>query len=144
MKQLIVLSAVFILLVVILMQIPLEMINYERRHAVMFYVNNAKERAKQNGCYTDEILNELLENIAQNAMRNKISESEIIIDTKTTSEDAPKYRLNKFDEGEIIYLKISVPFKNIIAASNFLGIKNNKGYYVIEITTTSERLENKE
>lgn len=144
MKQLMVLSAVFILLVVILMQIPLEMINYEKRHAIMFYVNNAKERAKQKGCYTDEILNELLENIAKKAMKNKISESEIVIDIKTTREDTPKYRPNKFDEGEVIYLKISVPFKNIIAASNFLGIKNNKGYYIVEITTTSERLENKE
>ena len=139
MKQLIVLCAVFILLVVILLQIPLEMVNYEKRHAVMFYVNNAKEMAKQEGYYTDEILELLKKNIAQ---KIKISESEVIISNNTTR--VPKYRLNKFDEGEAIYLKISVPFKNIIAASNFMGITNNKGYYIIEIITTSERLANGE
>ena len=139
MKQLIVLCAVLILLAAILLQIPLQAVNYDRRHAIMFYVNNAKEMAKQEGYYTDEILNDLKNNIAK---KMKISESEIIINDNTTR--TPKYRPEQFDERELIYLKISVPFKNIIAASSFFGTSDNQRYYVIEEITTSERLRNNE
>lgn len=137
MKQLIVLCAVFILIAAILLQIPLEMANYENRHAVMFYVNNAKEMAKQEGYYTDEILSDLKSNIAK---KMKINDEEIIIGKSTTK--TIKYRPEKFDEREVIYLKVSVPFKNILAASHFLGIVNDKGYYIIEEIATSEKLRN--
>lgn len=135
MKQLIVLCAIFILLASILLQIPLEMVNYEKKHAVMFYVNNAKEMAKQEGYYTDEILNQLKEDIAN---KMSINEGEIVIGENTTK--TPKYRPEKFDEREVIYLKVSVPFKNILATPSFYGISNNKGYYIIEEITTSEKL----
>lgn len=138
MKQLIVLCAVFLLLAAIILQIPLEMINYERKHAIMFYVNNAKEMAKQEGYYTDEILNDLTSNIAKKMNIKNINE--IIIDDKTTK--TPKYRPDKFDSRETIYLKVSVPFKNILATPGFYGISDseNKGYYIIEEITTSEKL----
>lgn len=138
MKQLIVLCAVFLLLAAIILQIPLEMINYERKHAVMFYVNNAKEMAKQEGFYTDEILNELKNNIAKKMNIKNVNEIEI--DEKTTKER--KYRPARFDEKAIIYLKVSVPFKNILATPGFYGISDseNKGYYIIEEITTSEKL----
>ena len=138
MKQLIVLCAVFLLLAAIILQIPLEMINYEKKHAIMFYVNNAKEMAKQEGYYTDEILNDLTNNIAKKMNINNINE--IIIDKETTK--TPKYRPDKFDSRETIYIKVSVPFKKIIAAPGFYGISDseNKGYYIIEEVTTSEKL----
>lgn len=135
MKQLIVLCAIFILLASILLQIPLEMVNYDKKHAVMFYVNNAKEMAKQEGYYTDEILNQLKKDIAK---KMSINEGEIVIGENTTK--IPKYRPEKFDEREVIYLKVSVPFKNILATPAFFGISNNKGYYIIEEITTSEKL----
>lgn len=137
MKQLIVLCAVFLLIAAMILQIPLEMLNYERKHAIMFYVNNAKEMAKQEGCYTDEILNDLKSNIAE---KMDININEIIIGDDTTR--IKKFRPDKFDVGETIYLKVSVPFKNILAANNFYGISDsqNKGYYIIEEITTSEKL----
>ena len=138
MKQLIVLCAVFLLLAAIILQIPLEMINYERKHAIMFYVNNAKETAKQNGYYTDEILDDLKTDIAKKMkLKNK---NEVIIGDKTTK--TPKYRPDKFDERETVYLKVSVPFKNILAANAFYKISDgeNRGFYIIEEITTSERL----
>lgn len=135
MKQLIVLCAIFILLASILLQIPLEMVNYEKKHAVMFNVNNAKEMAKQEGYYTDEILSQLKKDIAK---KMKLNEGEIIIGENTSK--TPKYRPEKFDEREVIYLKVSVPFKNILATPTLFGISNNKGYYIIEEITTSEKL----
>lgn len=101
----------------------------------MFYVNNAKEMAKQEGCYTDEILNELKINISN---KMKIKSDEIIIDSNTTK--TPKYRKDKNIEGEGIYIKVSVPFNKIIAANTFLNINSNKKYYIIENITTSERI----
>ncbi|QSX04914.1 hypothetical protein JYG23_09440 [Sedimentibacter sp. zth1] len=136
MKQFIVLSAVLILLIALFLQIPLEMVNYEKKNAVMFYVNNAKEKAKQEGYYTDVIIDELKSNIAKTMSIE--NEDKIIIDNKTTT--SPKYRQNKYQEGEEIYLRISIPFDNIIAAHAFYGLEKEKRYLVIENITTSERL----
>ncbi|QSX05474.1 hypothetical protein JYG23_12425 [Sedimentibacter sp. zth1] len=135
MKQFIVLCAVFILLSAMFLQIPLQMMNYERKHAIMFYVNNAKEMAKQEGYYTDKILEELKENILT---KMNIDKNQIIISESTTRQ--PKYRQSKSLDGEQIYIKISVPFNKIIAAQSLFGITNKKRYYVIENMTTSERL----
>lgn len=143
MKQFIVLCAVFILLVAIFLQIPIEMVNYERRHAIMFYVNNAKEIAKQEGYYTDEILDSLKDNISKHM---DIAKTEVYIGEETTR--TPKYRQEKSDDiingNEVIRLVISVPFSKIIAVSDFFDIENDKRYYKIDIVTTSERLRNKQ
>ncbi len=137
MKQLIVTVAVFILLMAVIIQIPLELLNYERRQAVMFYVNNAKERAKQEGCYTEAILNKLKKDINDNKKLGlKISDEDI----EATRESDIKYRLDKFKEGELIKLKINIPIDRIVAASAFFGLNNSKGYYTIEVVTTSEKL----
>ncbi len=137
MKQLIVLSAVFVLLMAFLMQIPLEAVNYEKKEAIEYYVNNAKEKAKQEGCYTSEILSELTRNIAD---KMNVSAGTIIIDNSTTLYPNIKYRKNSFEKREEIYLKIHVPFDNIIAADTFFGLEDGGRYYTVETTTTSEKL----
>lgn len=139
MKQFIVLIAVFLILMVVFLQVPLETVNYGKKNAVEFYVTNAKEKAKQEGCYTEEILTEMKENISKKV---HIDPAEIIIGNKTTRESSVKYRTNIYDKREEIYIKVSVPFKKIIAANSFLGVsdKNNKGYFIIEEVTTSERI----
>lgn len=139
MKQFITLIAVFILLMSILIQIPLEMINHDNKIAIMYYVNNAKEKAKQEGYYTQYILKELKKDIAK---KMKCSESSILIDDKTTT--FPKYRQNKYLEGENIYLKILIPFKNIVAADKFFSIDESNRYFVLENVTTSEKLRTKQ
>lgn len=136
MKQFIVLTAVFILIAVIIIQVPLEMVNYEKKNAIMFYVNNAKEKAKQEGYYTNDILDELKSNISD-IMKLNDKEQIIICDGTTKT---PKYRQNKYEEGEEIYIKIAIPFKNIVAASKFLNIEDNNRYFIIENVTTSEKL----
>lgn len=135
MKQFIVLCAVFILFTAMFLQIPMQMVNYERKHAIMYYVNNAKETAKQNGCYTEEILKELKKNISN---KMNINEDEIIISKNTTKQI--KYREDKKTTSGQIYIKISVPFNKIVAVQNFFNIANKKRYYIIENVTTSERL----
>ena len=137
MKQLIVTVAVFILLMAVIIQIPLEMLNYERRQAVMFYVNNAKEKAKQEGCYTEAILNQLKKDINENKKLGIIITDK---DIEATRENDIKYRLDKFKEAELIKLKIRIPIDKIIAAASFFGLDDSKRYYTIEIVTTSEKL----
>ncbi len=137
MKQLIVTVAVFILLMAVIIQIPLEMLNYERRQAVMFYVNNAKEKAKQEGCYTEAILNQLKKDINENKKLGIIITDK---DIEATRENDIKYRLDKFKEAELIKLKIRIPIDKIIAAASFFGLDDSKRYYIIEIVTTSEKL----
>ncbi len=137
MKQLIVTVAVFILLMAVIIQIPLEMLNYERRQAVMFYVNNAKEKAKQEGCYTEAILNQLKKDINEN---KKLGITITDKDIEATRENDIKYRLDKFKEAELIKLKIRIPIDKIIAAASFFGLDDSKRYYIIEIVTTSEKL----
>ncbi len=137
MKQLIVTIAIFILLMAVIIQIPLELLNYERKQAIMFYVNNAKEKAKQEGCYTEEILNQLIKDINEN---KKLGITITDKDIEATREDDIKYRLDKFKEGELIKLKISIPIDKVIAAASFFGLDDTKRYYIIEVVTTSEKL----
>jgi len=143
MKQLIVLTAVFILLMAIILQIPLEMLNYERKEAIEYIVNNAKEMAKQEGYYSEENLNDLREKIAR---KMGVNIDEIIIGVVTTRYPDIKYRPNvydrfsEYDNRSIIYLRVSIPFKKLIVP--FFG-QNDTRYYVIEKIATSERLENR-
>lgn len=139
MKQFITLIAVFILLMSILIQIPLEMINHDNKIAIMYYVNNAKEKAKQEGYYTEGILKQLKKELS---IKMKCDENSILIDDKTTT--ITKYRQNKYIKGENIYLKILVPFKNIIAADKFYKIDESNRYFVLENVTTSEKLGTKQ
>jgi len=133
-KQLIVLVAVFILLVPIVLQISTENVTYAKKNAVEFYASNATEKAKQEGCYTDEIISNMLDEISK---KLRIDRESIVVDKNTTK--IVKYRLDKYSTRGEIYLKISVPFKKIIASADFFNI-NDDGYYIVEKMTLSEKI----
>lgn len=133
-KQFIVLVAVFLLFIPVFMQISAENVNFAKKSAVEYFVSNAKEEAKQEGFYTEEILKELKSNIAE---KLNINANRIVIDPSTTK--TVKYRLNEYDIRGRIFIRISVPFDNVIAAGDFLSIDKD-GYYVIEEVTFSEKL----
>ncbi len=136
MKQLIVMSAVLILLLIFPLQYALEQKNYYYMGQFQKYVYNAKEEARAEGYFSNGIIDELKANIIGEF--NDIEESEILIEVTRI----PKYRTNEFDEREMIHYKIGIPIKKLIVAHAMLGISDdeNKMYYFIENYASSELL----
>lgn len=135
MKQLIVLMGVLPILLVFLLQYALDQKNSDNVSRFQEYVYQAKEQAKQEGCFTPEIRGELIDKIKRDF---NIEEEDMIIDL----EEAPQYRTSVFDERELIYYRISVPIEKIMAGNRFFGIPDseNRGMYTIESWTASELL----
>ncbi len=135
MKQLIVLLAVLPLMLVFIMQFAQEQENSNRIQKLENYVNTSKEVAKQEGFFSTENIASLKIKIAETF---QLSVSEISFEGSIT----PKYRVNQFDQRELIYYKVGVPVKKIMAGASLMGISHeeNKGYYYIDGFTASEAL----
>lgn len=135
MKQFIVLAAVLPLLLVFLAQYALDQRNSALIGILQEHVYTAKEKAKQEGCFTWEIESELRECISRTF---GISPEEIkIVATKT-----PLYRINSFDERGLIQYEVSVPIDCIMAGGRLFGLKgkNNSIDYVVSGSAASELL----
>ena len=117
------------------MAYSIQQANDHKINLFQLHVNNAKEKAKLAGMFTNDIKDELKNNIL--ATYRDVSESEIIM---TFNDPRIKYRTNEFDERDLIHSRIGVPIIRIIAGASFFGItdEQNKGYYIIEGYTTSE------
>lgn len=133
MKQLIVLMGILPILLIFLFQYALDQQNHDRINSLQECVYQAKEQAKQEGCFTPEIKRELVEKIEQ---RFAIREGELVLQL----EEVPQYRKTEFDERELIHYKVSVPIERIMAGNHFFGItdEENRGMYTIESWTASE------
>lgn len=135
MKQLIVLMGVLPILLVFLIQFTLDQRNSDNIGRFQECVYQAKEQAKQKGCFTPEIKEEMVGKIERNF---GVQEEDMVI----VLEEVPQYRTSKFDERELIYYKVSVPIERIMAGNRFFGISDekNRGMYTIESWTASELL----
>ncbi len=131
MKDLIVLVAVVILFSTLVLQYGLEQKNHANISKFQVIVQSSKERAKQEGCFTDEIVDDLKYNVAK---AFDISVDEVIVEA--TSENNRKIRK------ELIYYKIGVPIKKTNATNKLFGIRDvNKITYYIENHVVSEYVE---
>lgn len=135
MKDFIVLIAVLIILLPFPLQYALEEYNHNQKSEIQSYVYTAKEKAKQEGYFTTEIKEQLIDNITKTF---HIEESDVHI----TTEKVRKYRQSKFNEDNLIYYKIEVPIRKIIAVPILWGIGNdeNKTMYTIEGYAASEAI----
>lgn len=135
MKQLIVLMGILPILLVFLLQYSLDQRNNDNISRLQECVYQAKEQAKQQGCFTPEIREDLIDKIERN-FDIREEDMEIVL------EEVPKYRITSFDERELIYYKVSVPVEKIMAGNRFFGISDdeNRGMYTIESWTASERI----
>ena len=135
MKQFIVLMAVLPLMLVFIMQYAFEQHNSSSINKLQNCIYTAKEQAKQDGYFTEETIGNLKTEVARNF---GISESEVLFEGTTV----PKYRVNQFDERELIYYKIGVPIDKLMAGGKLFGIEaeDNRMLYTIENYTASERL----
>lgn len=134
MKHLIAGAAILILLLTFITQYAVENTNNMKYIKIDKYVKTAKEKAKGDGYFTADNINELKTNILN--VCTDLTESELVIEVDTT----PKYRTNEFDERELIKYKIGVPIKRIIASNSFFNISDadNSYVYYSEGTITSE------
>jgi hypothetical protein len=125
-------------MLVFMAQFTLEQKNSAVINALQQQVYTAKEQAKQEGCFTPEIIEQLKRDIN---MRLGVPEHDIMV----VATETPQYRVNYFDparERGMIHYSVSVPIEKIMAGGSLLGLpaEQNKGVYTVEGTTASERL----
>jgi hypothetical protein len=135
MKQLIVLMGVLPIMLVFLFQYALDQNNNSNIDRLQECVYQAKEQAKQEGCFTPEIKKELVQKIETYFDINEA-------DIELVLEETPQYRTSVFDQRELIYYKVSVPIEKLMSGNRFFGISDNdnRGMYTIESWTASELL----
>ena len=121
------------ILLVFLLQFALDQRNNDSIGRFQECVYQAKEQAKQKGCFTPEIREEMIGKIERTF---GLEEEDMVI----VLEEVPQYRTSVFDERELIYYKISVPVEKLMAGNRFLGIseEENRTMYTIESWTASE------
>lgn len=138
MKQLIVLTAILPMLLVFMAQYALDQKNNLLYNVVQEQVYTAKEQAKQEGCFSLSLQEQLKDNISQIL---GIPKEEIQIEATETRE----YRINYYDEQRergVLHYRVTVPVAKIMAGGKLFGIdeEDNKATYTIEGSTASERL----
>ncbi|MBE6031444.1 MAG: hypothetical protein E7225_07660 [Clostridiales bacterium] len=134
MKQFIVLIAVLPIMMVFLLQFSVDQVNSEKIAYIQSVVYSAKEDAKQEGCFTEEITERIKSEISQGL---DIPEEYV----EVIADDEVKYRYSK-GEGRLINYKVSVRLDGIMAGGALLGISEdeNSTIYTIDSYTASERI----
>ena len=122
------------LLVVFIPQYGLQTKNNEMISRAEVIVDAAKEEAKQEGYFTTDIINQMESSFEDMGVES----GELVINVTTT----PKYRVNSFDDREMIEYEIGIPIEKKIAANDFFGITDadNKTVYYFEGSFASERI----
>ncbi|MBR0115015.1 MAG: hypothetical protein IJM11_07540, partial [Firmicutes bacterium] len=115
MKQFLVLTAILPLMLVFFLQFAMDQQNSARVQAVSDLVYAAKEEARQEGCFTNDIKQRLASSIAG---RLEISPSEVVID----ADSSVKYRLEDVSgltdgqlERGMIHYRVTVPVGRMMA-----------------------------
>ena len=135
MKQLIVLMAILPLMLMFLLQFTYEQQRSAGIGKLQELVYASKERAKQDGCFTEDNIRQMKSKIGKTF---GIDENEVLFEGTTV----PQFRINRFDEREMIYYKVGVPVANLMDGAGMMGISDddNRMIYVIESCTAGQRL----
>ncbi len=98
-------------------------------------IDSAKEQAKQEGYFTTDMIDQM--EIAFEDMG--VDTSKLVINVTTT----PKYRVNSYDEREMIDYEIGIPIEKKIAANGYFNIsdEDNKAIYYFKGSFASERVD---
>ncbi len=134
MKQFIVLIAVLPIMLVFLCQFTYDQKTGESIAYIQSVVYGAKEDAKQEGAFSDEIKKRIVKDISSGL---DIPENYVTVET-----DSGEKRRYALGEGRLINYKVSVRLDNVMAGGGLMGIDENKNYtvYVIDSYTASEKL----
>lgn len=146
MKQFIVLLASLPLLLLFLLQFSLDQLNYSRLGLAADCVYVAKEEARLEGCFTQEISDQLRQDLATILA---IDPALVVIE----SSKEPVFRVFEGDEQEeqggegaasrgLIHYRVKAPVGPALAGLGFLGLgkEENQLVFQLESSTASERL----
>ncbi len=135
MKEYIVGFAVFLVLIFFPLQWSVNQINHYKIQTTNNIVYNAAQKARTDGYFKQSNLDDLRMQITN---KLKVSPADIRIEATRT----PKYRLDNFDEREMIHFEIGIPIDKVIAANIFYGIsdQDNSYEYIISGEVPSELL----
>ncbi len=137
MKQFIVLAATLPLLLVFIMQFSADQQYRLSVVAVDDAVYAAKEMARQEGCFTPEIIDWLKQEISKKV--KSVEPAEVVIGKGTDTE--PVYRITAAGGTGLIHYQISVPMKNTMAGRSLLHASGEPvRWYIIDAYTPSELL----
>lgn len=130
MKDFIVLSAIVVFFTILTLNYSLEQKNHRMMSQMQISVQTSKERAKQAGCFTEEIVNDLETDISRKC---GVDRDEIYFEGTTDIQE----------RGELIYYKVGIDIKSIISGNKFFGIsdEDNSMIYWIENYCVSEWVE---
>lgn len=126
MKNFIAGVAIFMLLIVFPLQNALEVVNDHRINKFDEIVNRATQTARTDGYFKQSNIDELTDNL-KTAFPD-LQDSDITINVTTT----PKYRLDSFDNREVINYDIGIPIRKIIVAGFLFGIPDSTNHYTYE------------
>jgi len=142
MKQFIVLVAVLPLMLVFLAQFTLDQINDGKISAVNSIVYSAKERAKEDGYFTEKNKQDIQDKIIKAC---GVEDKDIYINTSPDSPLERIYNASSTWEQDLIHYEVRVTLSGIMAGGELLGIpkERNKRCYVINSYTASEHLSEK-
>ncbi|MCP1312080.1 hypothetical protein [Paenibacillus tyrfis] len=133
MKEFIIMSGMIMLLMFFPVQYVLNSTNHYNMQTVNEIVHKAAQKARTDGYFTTDNINTMKADIAA---KLHVDQSEISVTATTT----PKYRMNAFDQREMIYYEVKVPIKRILALSRFFGVTDeaNKTDYILKDAVASE------
>ncbi|MEB8637971.1 hypothetical protein P4H32_30380 [Bacillus cereus] len=126
-------------LIMFLLFFPLQyLINQQNHHDMNSgteIVHRYAQKARTTGYFTPQILSDMRADLAT---KLRLTPGEITIFATTT----PKYRLNTFDQREMIYYEVQLPIKRLIAINRFMGVSDidNQMTYTIKGEVASEAL----
>lgn len=129
MKELIVLCGVILILMTFPIQYALNVKNHYLMSHAQHQVQAMKEEARQIGYVSTDMSQALCKTLSEDT---GISSDDIAVVATGLSERKTR--------GELIYYKVSIPMKRLIASNAFWGINDsdNSGEYVIEGYAASE------
>ncbi len=131
MKQFIVLLAVFPLMMAFMLQFAVQ----HRIQLINNAVDNACEKAKTEGRFSDENVSGLRKTLAD---ISDCSEERIEISVPENM----KYRTGRYDDREMMQYRVAVPIDGIMAMPGMFGIsaEENSMTYVLEDEISSEKI----
>lgn len=132
MKDFIVMMGILPILIAFIMQFAVDYRNYEEVQTIQSVVYTAKETAKQEGGFSNELQAKIKSDIASRLSINQ-ENVDIVVEEKAGE-------VGRFDDDRNIHYRVEVKIDEIMAAGKLFGIskKDNCRIYVIDSYTASE------
>ena len=117
-------------LIIYLMFFPVQyVLNQQNHHDMMVageIVQKYAQTARTSGYFTVQLINGMRDELVS---KLRLDPSEITINVTTV----PKYRLDAFDEREMISYQVDIPIKRIMALNQLMGVPESENHMIYTI-----------